>query len=454
MVGNFGFLKLKKNKLILDNKFDDFESAVEFMEVNSRCNDYHNDIFRNSIKKKGYKKRFESSKTNVKNSQNDNEYIFNVSGKFLLKKSKRRNSLCYGEFDSLDETIAARKILLDCKWNVKNEHEISFYNNYYWVFEVSDGFLTFKAKSQSYEDALDIMAPPSSENESENIYIKSIDENYDQVMSNMRKYDELQSSKRKSKTSKSHLAKSFKSKFRKIRSDKSYNKIKTKVNKSKVWEPSISTDLGIKQVKVIVKQPNKNSEKTFVLDFDILDSNITCKFNGENIVWGKRYDSDFKQFPELPLIIKIMEINSFDLSKLTYSSSIYFYNFSYYKIHLLDKNTLIFDKFNTYSDAENTPIEFKGIPLKRLDSRCPLDIDQTRGVYEMVKFHNGDVFKINILKSLEEIKAVRDILILSNWDFNIFEKYDLFYLNGFYWEIVMFNNVIYLIDRYESVIFL
>ena len=440
--GKFWVFKVEKNKLVLDNKFDDFESAVEFMEINSRCNDYHNDIFRNSIKKKGYQKSYESS-NEVNNSPNDkNEYIFNVSGKFLLKKSKSGNSLCYGEFDSLDEAIVARKILLDFNWNVTNEYEISFYNNYYWVFEVSDGFLIFKAKFQSYEDALDIICQPSFKNESENIYIKSIDENFD-------KFQLFKQSK-----SKPHPTKSFKSKFRKIPDNKSFNKIKTKVNKSKVWKPSISTDLGIKHVKIIVKQQNKNSEKTFVLDFDIMGSNITCKVNDENIMWEKRYNHDFKKFPEMPLIIKIMEINRFDLSRLKYSSSIYYYSFSYYKIHLLDKNTLVFDKFDTYSDAENNSIEFNGIPLKRFDSRCPSDIDQVRGVYEMVKFHNGAVFQISIQKSLEEIKAVRDILILSNWNFKIFKKYDLFYLNGLYWEIAMFNNVIYLFDKYESVIFL
>jgi len=61
------------------------------------------------------------------------------------------------------------------------------------------------------------------------------------------------------------------------------------------------------------------------------------------------------------------------------------------------------------------------------------------------------VYKTFRLKSLEEIKAIRDILINSNWDFSIFDKYTLFYWNGFYWELTCRNNVIYLKNKYELI---
>jgi hypothetical protein len=57
------------------------------------------------------------------------------------------------------------------------------------------------------------------------------------------------------------------------------------------------------------------------------------------------------------------------------------------------------------------------------------------------------------LKSLEEIKAIRDILMHANWNFSIFDNYDLFYLNGFYWELGHENNVIYFINKYELIKF-
>ena len=71
----------------------------------------------------------------------------------------------------------------------------------------------------------------------------------------------------------------------------------------------------------------------------------------------------------------------------------------------------------------------------------------------MVKFKDGEMFKVTSLKSLEEIKAIRDILMSIDWNVRILKENDLFYLNGIYWELEYSNHLIRLIDKYGSVKF-
>ena len=152
----FWVFKVMNNKLIFDRKFDIFERAVEYNEINSRCNDFHNNIFKDSPKKNKYKERFAESE-NEEESVIDDKYIFEKSGKFSLKRSKRKGNHVFGEFESFDVARAARKIALDNKWRLKDGTEILLFDGYYWVFEIADNSLVYKGKSDSYEDAFEII---------------------------------------------------------------------------------------------------------------------------------------------------------------------------------------------------------------------------------------------------------------------------------------------------------
>ena len=102
------------------------------------------------------------------------------------------------------------------------------------------------------------------------------------------------------------------------------------------------------------------------------------------------------------------------------------------------------------SKPSSTLLIYKARPITN-SNYVSLKIDKVGNKYEFVKIQNGNAYITNSLKSLEEVKAIRDILIHSNWDFSIFDKYDLFYLNGFYWEIICTNHIIYLIEKYELI---
>lgn len=195
----FWIFEVKDEKLVFDKKFSDFELAVEYVEINTRCNDYHNDIFRNSSKKNGYKGRFKFSKQEEKSTSD--KYIFeDDSGKFIIKKSKHKTSKYFGKFDSFDIALAAKKLLMSSNWNVKDGNEILFFNDMYWIFEIDYNFLTFKGQSDSYEDAMDIINSPSpQDDEFTNPFIKSIEENFEEVMAN-RKSKKIKRSNKSSKS--------------------------------------------------------------------------------------------------------------------------------------------------------------------------------------------------------------------------------------------------------------
>ena len=123
----FFVFKVMNNSLIFDSKFDSFESAVEYYEINYRCNDYHNDIFKNSSKRNGYKERWSFSDKREEEVI-DERYIFEKSGKFLVKRSKQKGNFVFGKFDSFEVAKAARKVLLDYNWKLPDDNfQISFF---------------------------------------------------------------------------------------------------------------------------------------------------------------------------------------------------------------------------------------------------------------------------------------------------------------------------------------
>jgi len=448
----FWVFNVVDDKLFFETKFTDFEEAVEYVEINLRCNDYHNDIFKGSSKKKGYKNRFKLQNEEIKTSD---EYIFEKSGKFIVKRSKRINSKCYGEFDNFDEALAAKKLLLDCGWRVKEGKEILFYNNQYWIFESVDGIISFKGKTKSYEDALDLISISNTQNDENgftNPFIKSVEDNFDRVMEKRK----LESQKHQ----KSIKDSDFKL-YNKDEIDRNlnyYNIVKKNLNVKKhvdirrIWIPKNNHIAPKKDhLRIFVERCESNVDNLFsIIDFNFFSEKvIQCIVDGTEIEWRRRNDINISYFLEFPLIVNILEINGWDLSKLSNSSSIYFYNNAYYKIQVFE-NTIILGKFISYEDAENTVFTYKNSPLMPGDNTY-LGIDKVGGKYEFIKFKKGEVYKTFRLKSLEEIKAIRDILINSNWDFSIFDKYTLFYWNGFYWELTCRNNVIYLKNKYELI---
>ena len=113
-------------------------------------------------------------------------------------------------------------------------------------------------------------------------------------------------------------------------------------------------------------------------------------------------------------------------------------------------NKIVFAKYGSYEAAESKLLNYNKSPIIPIDYNL-LGIDKFANYYEFFKFQNGKVFKIAKLKSLEEIKAIRDILIHSNWDIRIFKKYDVFYLNGIYWKLSYRYNSIKLEGKFELI---
>lgn len=448
----FWVFNVVDDKLVFDSKFTDFEEAVEHVEINLRCNDYHNDIFKGTSKKNGYKNRFKFQNEEIRTSD---DYIFEKSGKFIIKKSNRRNAKCYGEFDNFDDALAAKKLLLDCNWRVKEGNEILFYNDQYWLFESIEGILSFKGKTKSYEDALDLINPQNTQKDSDDLtnpFMKSIEDNFDRVMEKRK----LESKKYKKSIKNTDFK--FHKKEKIDRNLNYYNivkrnlNIKKRVDIRKVWNPKINRiapESG--HLRVLVERCGDNADNLFsIIDFNFFSNKfIQCVVDGMEIEWSARTEVKIPNFPEFPLIVNILEIHDWDLSKIINSSSIYFYKNAYYKIHVYNGH-IVFGKFISYHAAENTLLIYKGSPIPPIDNNY-LGIDKVGNKYEFVKFQKGDVYKTFRLKSLEEIKAIRDILMHANWDFSIFDKYTLFYWNGFYWELTCRNKVIYLKDKYELI---
>lgn len=442
----FWVFKVEEFKLIVDNKFDDYESAVEFIEINSKCNDYHNDIFMKFSKKKGYKNRY--ALYEEYNPVSNYENIFEKSGKFIVAKSKTKNSWIYGEFNSIDEAVAARKLLIDNNWHIDEGMELLFFNESYWIFKINEGILKFNGKFDSYEDAMDILNPSKPQkNDFTNPFLKSVEDNFDKVVSKRKP-----KSKPKRKKSKKVVSKKLK------RNNLTYLdkiqeniKIKSSVDISKIWNPPIQiNNIENKKIRIFVERVGDNVKNLFsILDFTFFNKQVQCIVDGAEIKWKDRNTVKIHNFSEFQLIISILEINGWDLSRINNSSSIYYYEGSYYKVHVVD-NTIVFGMYSSYNSAENTLLIYKARPITNSDY-VSLNIDKVGNKYEFIKIQNGEAYITNSLKSLEEVKAIRDILIHSNWDFSIFNKYDLFYLNGFYWEIAYTNHIIYLIEKYELI---
>ena len=427
----FYVFKVINNQLIFDSIFDSFERAVEHFEINFRCNDYHNDIFKSSINKKNdYKNRYVESEYEEE-TETDTNYIFQRDNKFIIKKSKMKNSTVFGEFNSLKEAKAARKMLIDSNWRLSDGNEITFFDNNYWVFDIDGGVINYLGKSTSYEDTFDIINPSTVEKSKNNLDLR-IEEYY----------------KRKRKQKKK-VKKSTPKRYGQKSSIKRAAKKRVSPRDVKIWKPLKKDNLRDAHYNFIIMHSTKKVDKLVaIFDFDISGNNIVCAIDGVEIPWKMRFDSSLDLFPEFELFINIFETNNFDIFKIHQSSSIYYFNDLYYKIKVINGDSIVFNTFESYAKAERNKLVYKRTPI---DDSCPTYIDKVRSSYELVKIKGQSVLKVHPLKSLEKIKAVHDILVHLNWDINELKSYDLFYLNGLYWELEYVNHEIFLVNKYESV---
>jgi len=175
----FWVFKLINNHLIFDSKFDSFEESVEYLEINSKCNDFHNDI----LHKKKRKSKFENLNNELGTFDVNIPNIYSKDGSFVVKY--KSNGKEYGIFNSMDEAIAAKEILIKNNWKFSNSVEMSFHNSFYWVFKIENNVLFFIDKFESYEDALDCLDLNKSEvnvkNNKQSVFggfIREIDDDY------------------------------------------------------------------------------------------------------------------------------------------------------------------------------------------------------------------------------------------------------------------------------------
>ena len=442
----FWVFDINDGKLVFDKKFSDFELAVEYVEINDRYNDYHNDILSDNRKRKH---RLWASDNEFYEEELNDEFIHKKWGKFVIEMPFKRGNFQYAEFDTLEEAKVAKNLLVDNNWNIDNEFEMIFYNNSYWIFKFAEGALIYLNKLESFEDAFDFI-----ESVKEGYWNKGDDPKYNEDVS-----QNYGSKMDLSKTKNNHIAKRptnvFKSNKR-VKSKKlsvlkfSYNYREDKGQSKNIWEPKLKKPLTGLQIKINVVRGGANVKK---LDVDITFAfykdyyGVTVEGYGLNSL----DDYSIDKFPEFPLIVKVFEINNWSLLNIKLSSAIYYFNSRYYKIRVLDNNKLIFQEFESYYLAENMVVTYNKMQFDKDSFHCPLDVVKKGKNYDLVKINKGKVLRVHSLESLEEMKAIHTILVNENWDFNIFDEYEYFYLNGLYWLFECNGHELKLIGKLESV---
>ena len=438
----FFVFKVEENRLFLDKKFHSYEAAVEYMEINLRYNDFHNDIFSDDRKRK--KREFKSDNEFLDEKFED-VYIQKENNKFIIEHNVPLDNFQYGEFNTLEEAKVAKKLLFQYKWNITNELEIFYENKLYWIFKFSEGVLILLNKFESYEDAFDYV---DSVNNYENI-------SYDKVIIKEPIIPKTEVDLFKTKNTLGKRSKSQQKTKRKKKGSPvtiylkfSYDSLNNMKNKN-VWTPKIKKS-NMKDIEVIVKRGGSHAKKL----------NATLKFNFYNAYYDVFIESEqitleensiIGNFSEFSLIHYIFKTHDWDLSKIKVSSAIYFYDSKYYKILVLTENTIIFEEYESYYLAENLTLTIGKKFFTKNKFHCPLDITKVSKGYELVKIYKGNVFRMHPLSSLEEVKISYDILSKENWNLKIFKKYEYFYLNGLYWKFKVNDNEIRLISRLESI---
>ena len=471
-IGSFGgeywVFKIINNKLIFDSKFNSSESAVEYLEINSRCNDYHNNV----LNKKKRKPKYADVEIDsvVVDRQIPNIHVKN--DKYVVKF--KPSGKVYGEFNSIDEAIAAKQLLIKNNWKISDSTVIEFHKSFYWVFTIDYNVLSFIDKFESYEDALDCIDSLNvySHNQSNTQsvfggHIRKIDDEYIENIKNDDYF--IENNFIKSNIDESRLNSRF-VKPKELKFDDVNNKPPKsskfpKRRASSMYYDSKDVELIRKEVireNIAIKEIDADIDESLNDKFQNLKSPLNIiKFEDNTLVdyYTISHSSDGEvefsynlyEFKEFPYILKLLNLINLDLNQLKFVSSIHYFNDAYHIIKVFDDKLIISSEFESYSEAEDNIQFLYGYYSKSLkDENYPHDIEHYGKIFSLTESHNGHTFEFMGFNSLEELKAVIDIYNYNNWDSRVFKKYDLFYYNGMYWDIGHFYYNVKLSGRFYS----
>lgn len=461
----FWVFKVMNNKLIFDSNFDSFESAVEYLEINSKCNDYNNDLLRKKKRKRKYDDSFENFEKEHKKISN----IFSKDDKFVVKYKSQGKK--YGIFDSIDEAIVAKQLLINNNWHFSDSVEIEFYNSLYWVFDIEMNFLRFIDKFESYEDALDCADlyknKYSGNNDDESVFggfIRKIDDDYiedikndDYVVENNFKKSIDNDSRwvRKyatAKSSGSHEINVPKKPKKSIKFDQiDVDKYDVELLKSEIMRENLK-----------IKELEESSDNDLIKIFENLNSKLDIIYFKENTL--QDYFSvkclpdgefDFSislyDFVEFKYIWKLISFYEGNMNKINEISSIHYFNNYYYIIKVFDNKLIVSGLFNSYSEAEdNIELLYKYYSKSFSENNYLYNIERMGNSFRSNESHHGKTFEFEGFRSLEELIAVIDIFNYYDWDSKVFKDNDIFYYHGMYWIIDYFFYYVKLAGRFNS----
>lgn len=460
----FWVFKVLNASLIFDSKFDSYEEAVEYLEINQTCNVRNNDV----LYKKKRKSRFENISKSAPEDAKNIPNIYPKGDVFIVKYKPRGKE--YGIFNSLEEACAAKKALVDNNWKFSSSVEMVFHGSFYWVFKIEENVLSFAGKFESYEDALDcldsIKKDSYSKKDESLIFGKSIRKIDDDYIEDLLKDDYvIESNFKKSIVDNSILNLKYIS--RNSPENLVYNR---KMNKrrnrgsSSSYSVIVSDDelkRKITRDNIKIKKMEEISEDTVSINLKNLKSNLHIIKFKENTLEdyytincssdGKlSFSENIVELTELKYIWNLLNVYDWDLNKINPLSSIHYFNESYYIIKVFNDKLVISSSFNSYSEAESN-IEFLyDYYSVSLGDFCDSNIEKRGETFLFVEEHNGREFEIAPLRSLEELKAIIDIFNYFDWNPSVFKEFNIFYYHGLYWEIDYFYYYIKLSGKFYS----
>ena len=446
----FWVFKVINNSLIFDRKFSSSEEAVEYVEINSRCNDYHNDI----LPKKKRKAKYENfPEIQLENQFEEDINIPNISFKNNLYIIKyKSNGKEYGFFCSIDEAIVARNLLIENNWKFPDSFEMRFYDSFYWIFKIESNVLFFIEKFESYEDALDCLN-----------LVKS--NKYD--FTDPRKLAKKIKNKPKRLIPKSkapirkHVRKSENNKS-KLTVDKSMNNpkkgksglLRRQSRKIRTKHKFSHENIIIKKIEEITNESLRISSKNLKSELNIIKFKDNELFDYYSIFISNNgvieFSSNVQELSEFEYIWRILNVYGWNLDKINKISSIHYCNGFYYIIKAFNEKLIISGPFNTYDNAESNIGFLYDFYSKNDDNQYIDNITKYGDYYKFIEKHNGNTFDIMYLKSLESLKALIDIFEYYNWDSDEFSDFNIYYYHGLYWEIDYFDYYIKLYGKFNS----
>lgn len=459
----FWVFKVMNNALIFDRKFSSSEEAVEYVEINSRCNDYHNEI----LPKKKRKAKYE----NLPEIQLENQFEedINIPNIYFKKNAYivkyKSNGKEYGSFSSIDEAIVAKNLLIENNWKFSSTFEMKFYDSFYWIFKIESNVLIFIDKFESYEDAFDCLDLVKS-NEYE---FSDPKESITKIKSQPKTDSKSKMESKKTKLKKTKLKKSkpkSKSTPKKKKSNVSVQKSKDNLKRSKPrnhrnrsykirFKHTFSHDtIVIRKIGEVTKENLKNSSKNLKSELNIIKFRDNALFDYYSIFISDNgsinFSNNISELSEFEYVWEILNFYGWDLGKINKISSIHYCNNFYYILKSFNGKLIISGPFNTYEDAEDNIGFLYDYYSKEEDNQYIESIRKHGDYYKYIETHRRRKFEIAYQKSLETLKAIIDIFEHYNWDPEEFSDYNIYYYHGLYWEIDYFNYYIKLYGKFNS----